>query len=221
MKSRLYSAVFQEGIFPFMGIATCIFFFPPEKIKNIFFKHRKSGEPLNSYPIRQGFVALMLIWFAIQVVLPSRHWLFNSNVHWTEEGHRLSWCMMLRSKSAYVNFKVVDGKTGQEEAVIAGNYLTAKQKRAVATKPDMCWQFLQILKEEFAKKGQSNIAIFAGGEVGINGKEQHPFYDPSVDLAQVEWHRFRKAEWLLPYKKEADTGPGALHQSWILHFRVN
>ncbi len=205
------SAVFQVGIFPFMGIAICTFFFPPEKIKNTFFKHRKSTEPLNSYTIKQGFVALMVVWFAIQIVLPSRHWLFNSNVHWTEEGHRLSWRMMLRSKSGYVNFKVVDGKTGQKEAVIAGNYLTAKQKRAVATKPDMCWQFVQILKKEYAKQGKSDIEIYATGKVGVNGRERMPLYDEKVDLAKVEWHRFRKSDWLLPYKKEVDTGPGDIY----------
>ncbi len=204
------SAVFQVGIFPFMGIAMCIFFFPPEKIKNVFFKKRDSSKPLENYPTHNGFIAVLIVWFAIQIVLPSRHWFFNSNVHWTEEGHRLSWRMMLRSKSGYASFRIVDSTTGKSELVIQGDYLTGKQKRAVATKPDMCWQFVQILKEEYAKKGKKNIEIYASGEVGINGKERHPFYDEKVDLAKVEWYRFKRSDWLLSYEEE-NTNPGTSH----------
>jgi hypothetical protein len=198
------SAIFQVGIFPFMGIAMCIFFFPPEAIKNLFFKKSETTIPIENYAIKTGFVGLMILWFVIQLVLPSRHWLFNSNVHWTEEGHRLSWRMMLRSKSGYANFKVVDVATGKEEMITQGDYLTAKQKRAVATKPDMCWQFVQILKEDYANKGQNDIEIYVTGEVGINGKKRQPFYDEEVDLAKVEWHRFKTSDWLLPYNEEAD-----------------
>lgn len=193
------SAIFQVGIFPYMGIAMCIFFFPPETIKDLFFKKSKTSIPLESYTVKKGFIAILILWFTIQIALPSRHWLFNGDVRWTEEGHRLSWRMMLRSKSGYVNFKVVDKITGKKELVIQSDYLTAKQQGAVASKPDMCWQFLQILKEEYAKKGQNDIEIYATGKVSINGKVRQPLYDEQVDLAKVEWHRFKKSEWLLPY----------------------
>ncbi|WP_316930169.1 HTTM domain-containing protein [Leeuwenhoekiella sp. MAR_2009_132] len=34
----------------------------------------------------------------MQLELPLRHWIIKDDVLWTEEGHRLSWRMMLRSK---------------------------------------------------------------------------------------------------------------------------
>lgn len=197
------SAIFQVGIFPYMGIAMCIFFFPPETIKALFFKKRITTIPLENYTVKKGFIAILIFWFTIQIALPARHWLFGSDVSWTEEGHRLSWRMMLRSKTGSVDFNVVDKTTGKKELVILGDYLTVKQQRAVATRPDMCWQFVQILKEEYAKNGQKDIEIYATGKVSINGKERKPLYDTQVDLAKVEWHRFKKSEWLLPYTEGA------------------
>ncbi len=193
------SAIFQVGIFPFMGIAMCIFFFSPETIQSLFFKNRTPTLPQQNYAVRKGFIAILILWFTIQIALPSRHWLFDSDVHWTEEGHRLSWRMMLRLKSGYVNFLVIDKTTGEKALVVQGDYLTAKQQRAIASKPDMCWQFLQILKKEYAKKGQKEIEIYATGKVSINAKDAQALYDEQVDLAKVEWHRFKKSDWLLPY----------------------
>ncbi|MGF1636002.1 MAG: HTTM domain-containing protein [Cyclobacteriaceae bacterium] len=192
------SAIFQVGIFPYMGIAMCIFFFPPLTIRHLFFKSRPVDVPEKKYAVQNPLMYGILIWLLIQLALPSRHWLYDSDVAWTEEGHRLSWRMMLRSKMGYISFKVIDPATGSEEMLDLEKYLTAKQQRAVASHPDMCWQFVQHLKKEYAAKGKPNLEIYAIGKVSLNGKPWHPLYDPERNLANVEWYRFKKSDWLLP-----------------------
>ncbi len=196
------SAVFHVGIFPFMGIAMCIFFFDPGVIRRIFFKNRIEKSNLLVYPVNKPLMAILLVWVLLQITLPSRHWFYDSNVHWSEEGHRLSWRMMLRSKGGYVNFKVVNPENDSTVMVDKSKYLTPKQQRVIATRPDMCWQFVQVLKKDFAEKGWPNAEIYAVGKVRLNGRNSQPLYNPKKNLAQVEWHRFKKSDWLLPMEQD-------------------
>ncbi|MBK6267350.1 HTTM domain-containing protein [Marivirga sp. S37H4] len=196
------SAVFQVGIFPFMGIAMCIFFFDPVTIRRIFFKSRIEKTNMLVYPVNRPLLAALMVWVLIQLVLPSRHWLYDSNVHWSEEGHRLSWRMMLRSKSGHVNFKVVNPANDSTEMVDKSKYLTFKQQRVIATRPDMCWQFVQVLKKDYAERGWSDAEIYANGKVRLNNGLRQPLYDPERNLAKVEWYRFRKSDWLLPMEED-------------------
>lgn len=194
------SAIFQVGIFPYLGIAFCIFFFPPETIRRIFFKNRMPASLSASYVPHKPLMAGIALWLLVQVTLPSRHWLFDSNVHWTEEGHRLSWRMMLRSKGGYVDFKVVYPHTQDTVLVDKSNYLTPKQQRTIATRPDMCWQFVQHLKKELG--GDAPVEIYAIGKVSLNGRTPAPLYNPERNLAEVKWYRFKKSDWLLPLEQE-------------------
>ncbi|WP_407654634.1 hypothetical protein [Catalinimonas niigatensis] len=181
-----------------MGIALCIFFFPPEAIHTVFIPKRPAIHQSNIYPIHKPLVWGLIVWVLVQAGVPSRHWLYDSHVQWTEEGHRLSWRMMLRSKSGYVNFKVFDPESGKTEFVDKSKYLTSKQQRMIASRPDMCWQFVQKLKEEYAEQGKPNVEIYAIGKVGINGRTEQALFDPERNLAEVAWHPFRKSDWLLP-----------------------
>lgn len=195
------SAVFQVGIFPYLGIAIGVFFFEPEVVRRIFFRKKPSLEGRSidpyMYPARSWLVYAFSAYLIIHVLLPLRHWLYPGDVNWTEEGHRLAWHMMLRVKTGYVNFRVVDNDTGEEWTVKPIEYLTNKQSRVIASRPDMMWQFIQILKEDLRSRGHENIAIFANGRVSLNGSDYQPLYDPEYDLTKAEWHRFRRSEWLV------------------------
>jgi hypothetical protein len=120
-------------------------------------------------------------------------------VLWTEEGHRLSWRMMLRSKSGYQVFEVVDKTTNEKKIINLKEYLSEKQRRTMVTKPDMIWQFSQRLKEQYANNGQ-DIAIFVRGKVSVNGGVSAPLINDTIDLASAKWNHFKHNDWLLPYK---------------------
>src|SRR5699024_839722 len=104
------SIVFQIGIFPYLALGLFIFFYPPKYIHRLFLKRKPfydQGEII--FPAYKNLMTAFLgVWFLIQLLLPIRHWFIKGDVLWTEEGHRLAWRMMLRSRSGYSTFKIVD-----------------------------------------------------------------------------------------------------------------
>lgn len=194
------SAVFQVGIFPYMGIAWGVFFFNPETIRNLFFKKKPKflspENPPNPRLNQKILVYALGAYLVLQLLLPLRHHLFPGNVFWTEEGHRLSWRMMLRAKYGSVNFTIKDNQSDATWQINSYDYLTRKQAGAIATRPDMCWQFVQILKKEFSEKGYEDVSIYANGYVSLNAHPSKPLYKPDYDLAKAEWHRFQSSPWL-------------------------
>ncbi|MFO7745329.1 MAG: HTTM domain-containing protein [Psychroflexus sp.] len=195
------SIVFQIGIFPYMSLAFTVFFFPKEYIHRKFLKFKpfyKSSETKipNLAPVLKTF---FVIWFTIQLLLPIRHHFINSNVFWTEEGHRMSWRMMLRSKSGYASFQVKNLNTGKTEYVKLDEYLTPKQKRNLL-KPDGIYQFTQKLKNEYAEKNIP-IEIYTRVKVSLNGRKSEFLIDPKLDLTTIEWNYFFHNDWILPEPK--------------------
>lgn len=194
------SFIFHIGIFPYMSLAFCIFFFPAEKINKWFLRNKKKyyeqGEIIVP-PYRNILIGVMAVWFVIQISLPLRHWFFKDDVLWTEEGHRLSWRMMLRGKSGRIQFNVVEKGTTDTIAINREDYLSRKQQRAVASKPDLIWQFAQRIEEDYAKKGKQ-IEVYVDGKVSVNGGPYKRIIDPKVDLAAEEWQHFRHHDWILP-----------------------
>lgn len=202
---HLFNAiVFQIGIFPFLSLAFTVFFFEPQTIRNIFLKSKTvytEGEPEN--PSYKSIILLGFgIYFLVQLLLPIRHYFIKDHVLWTEEGHRLSWRMMLRSRSGKANFKIVNNENGNFTFANLDQYLTKKQSPKVAAYPDFAWQFAQYLKKEHAKRGE-DISVFAvDSRISINGRPYLPFLDPKVDLAKEEWNHLEHHEWILPSQLE-------------------
>lgn len=211
------SFVFHIGIFPYMSISFALFFFTAETLQKRFipsslrpnFKEKlKTDEStfdrnakvfVPTY--RNILVAVLGIYFLFQLALPLRHWFFKDDVLWTEEGHRLSWRMMLRAKNGHLTVWTTDKKTFIRTKYNYHALLTQKQQRAVTTKPDMLWQLAQRIKKIEAAKGK-DVAVYMNSEVSVNGSSYYPFIDPKVDIAAEEWHPFKHSEWILASPKE-------------------
>lgn len=197
------SYVFRIGIFPYLSLAFIVFFFEPQTIRRIFLKQhepnilREESKPKN----HKWLLGVLGIYFMVQLVLPLRHHTFPDDVLWTEEGHRLSWRMMLRSRNGSTTVYTVDKETQKRTVVQLDDYLTKKQRRKVACYPDFTWQFAQHLKKEYAKKGQ-DIEVYVKSRVKVNQGKYHEFIDPEVDLASVPWKHFSHNEWIRPSQKE-------------------
>lgn len=198
------SFIFHIGIFPYMSLAFCIFFFPSEKINKVFLRGKKEFYDKAEVIVpswRNALVISMAVWFTIQLALPLRHWFFKDDVLWTEEGHRLSWRMMLRGKSGRAAFKVVEKGTSDTIFIDNADYLSRKQRRAITSKPDMIWQFAQRLKEDYAKKGK-DVEVYVEGKVSVNGGPYKVLIDPKVDLASEKWQHFKHHDWILPSEEK-------------------
>jgi uncharacterized membrane protein YphA (DoxX/SURF4 family) len=193
------SIVFQIGIFPYLSLAFALFFFEPKTLRDLFLKKKElyQGKELRVPKYKNSFIILLGVYFAFQLILPLRHWMIKDDVLWTEEGHRMSWRMMLRTKSGYLNFKVVNKKTSEFQKIKLDDYLTKKQQRSVTTKPDMIWQFAQYLKKQYALKGE-DIAVYAEGKIQVNARGYKTLVNPEIDLANEEWKHFEHHSWLMP-----------------------
>jgi len=199
---HLFNAiVFQVGVFPFLSLAFSLFFFEPKTIKNIFLKKKsfydKAEIIIPSY--RKPLLVIFGVYFIIQIALPLRHNFIEDNVLFTEEGHRMSWRMMLRSKQGVAIYTVQDKATQDTQIINLDNYLSPKQKRMASTKPDVIWQFAQHLKQDFKSKGK-DIAVYVNCKISVNGRPYKQLVNPKTDIANVKWNPFAHSEWLLPSK---------------------
>ena len=198
------SVTFQIGIFPYMGIAFCLLFFPGEPIRNYLRSTRwrdyfADGAPGVSTLAAPGrwFAIVVAVYFFLQIALPLRHLLYPGNSHWTEEGHRMSWHMMLRTKSGRMTMRIVDRESGEEWRVAPGEMLSKKQARRVAGRPDMLWRFARVLRNRYAAEGR-DVAVYADTRVSLNGHRAQALIDPKVDLSRAEWTWIEPLSWIVP-----------------------
>lgn len=197
---HLYNSVtLGIGIFPYLALAFTVFFFEAATIRRLFFRKRpvKLPEP-NGFrfripPVVLGIAAAYLL---VQTLLPLRHHLYEGNVFWTEEGHRLSWRMMLRMKSGYTRFHVVHKDSGRREPLNPADFgLNAKQLRKVGTHPDFIWQFAQKVHRKYQGEGM-DVAVYVDARVRLNDHSLQTLIDPETDLAAVPWKHHSHNEWV-------------------------
>lgn len=205
---HLFNAiVFQVGIFPFLSLAFCLFFFEAKTIHNLFLKHKPfyNSEEISIPVYATALKPILFIYFTIQLVLPIRHWFIPGDVLRTEEGHRLSWRMMLRTKSGRINYKIIDKATGKATFVPHHNLVSPKQTSLLATKPDVIWQFIQYLKKKYKAEGRSVEIYVINSKISINGGGYTPFIDPKVDLTTIEWNTFTHSDWILNERPQLEV----------------
>ncbi|WP_313386506.1 HTTM domain-containing protein [Chishuiella sp.] len=207
------SITFGIGIFPFFALAMMIFFYDPVKIQEIVFPKKsfmmdRSSEDNLLTTNRVMFSYLICLYVLWQVYLPVRHYFIPGNVFWTEEGHRLSWRMMLRNKSGEVTVYLSKpdpkhkGKFLKREKVILDDYLTYKQISKMSFSPDMMWQFARFVKLDYEKKGIQNVKVFVDAKVSVNGSPYYQFTNPNYNLAYTTWSYFGHQDWIQPQPKE-------------------
>lgn len=199
------SITLQIGIFPFFALSFVVFFYPPEKMRQLFLRKKPVAEVSGiTHEGKNILLYFFIPYFIIQLALPIRHHFIEGDVLWTEEGHRLSWRMMLRSRSGYTQYTVVDKKTGESELYVLMDVLTRKQKSGMDTKPDMIWQMAQRIKKEYAAKGK-DVAIYAKTRASVNDGPWRTLIDPDTDLALAEWNYFSHTPWILLYDDKGNV----------------
>ncbi|GEP51437.1 type I deoxyribonuclease HsdR [Flavobacterium noncentrifugens] len=195
------ASVLRIGIFPFFALSFVVFFYPADRIRTIFLRKKPAIQPDDYHFENQVRLLYFFIpYFIVQLSLPLRHYLIKGDVLWTEEGHRLSWRMMLRQRSGSAAYRVVDKKT-KEESYYNYQKLNPKQRNFVTTKPDGIWQMAQHIKKEYALQGK-DVSVFVNASVSVNAGPSQTFIDPNVDLANAKWNFFDHDEWLLLYQND-------------------
>lgn len=206
------AALFDIGIFPWLSIAATTVFFAPDWPARAAGRAagRAAAVPTDPFRVSRATRAALAAWLAFQVAVPLRHFLHPGEVSWTEEGHRFSWHMKLRSKVAKATFVVTDPLTQERLLVDPRAELEEWQARKMAGRPDMILQYAHHLAVRFALTGPGGILLrpIVRAEVhcSLNGRDPQPLVDPDVDLAAVR-RSLRSAAWIVPLREP-------LKQSW-------
>lgn len=192
------SVVFHIGIFPYMMLISSVLFFDSAFIRKLFFRNTvviSDHKPLQ-YLSEKTVKRILIPFFALMILLPLRPFYFPGSSKWTEEGHRLSWHMMLRAKYGEISYVVKRKDNGATERIDPKDRMWIKHVRKLATRPDMAWQYAQRLKKEYNDQG-IDVEIYAHCSASLNGRKMVTLIDRDVDLAAVKWKAFSHNEWIL------------------------
>ncbi len=208
--------LFRIGIFPWFMMASTVLYLPtswlpwpqswtrPERLP-----------PVQSLTGGQRAGAVVLAAYALfQILMPLRHHLYPGNVSWTEEGHRFSWHMKLRSKRGTAVFVVTDPASGRVWRIDPGKHLIRSQGQKMATHPDMILQFVRFLERRYAAAGYPNVEVRAEVMVSLNGRNPQPMIDAEVDLTKVRL-TLRPSPWIVPLYEPLPEQTGTRKQATL------
>lgn len=197
--------MFSIGIFPWMSIAATLMFLDPDHAL-----FRKSigrfrvGAPARAPATSNAVWATLVLWAVTQAVVPLRPFLYANHVHWTEDGHRFSWHMKLRSKSATGTFWIAREEGGELVRVDPRADLTTRQLDKMLSRPDMIVQYAHFLAQKHDIPAV-HVQVFAA----LNGRAPAPFTDHTVNLAH-ERRSLLPYGWVRPFQ---DTPISGRHQA--------
>ena len=198
--------IFNIGIFPYLSLVLTSMFFEPDwprrfvdwlAVRSRIVRGRmlawremprRAVSPDKLWHPRPAAILLLI---GLHVFLPLRNYLFGSDVNWTEEGHRYSWRMMLRSKQGAGYYRLVY-PDGRQETVNPRDSLDDRQYRKMVTHPDMILQYAHHLRDLRAEP----VAVHGVFKVRLNGRRRQTFIDPQADLAKIEWNWFSRKPWV-------------------------
>ena len=208
--------IFNIGIFPYLSLVLTSMFFAPDwplrfvrwlAVRNRrvrrwraqWMAHLHGYPPVRLTPHLRPAALVLLV--ALHVFLPLRNYLFGSDVNWTEEGHRYSWRMMLRSKQGSGYYRIVDPATGQAEVVRPADSLDQRQYTKLVTHPDMILQYAHYLRDLRMQQGRQ-VQVYGNFRVRLNGRQSQVYIDPEADLATIHWSWLSAKPWVLPELRE-------------------
>lgn len=196
------SQLFNIGIFPWFAIGATLMFMPPAWFRRLlaFLPGEQAFTGSVGFAYSRWITVGILLYFAVQVLLPLRHWLYPGDPSWTEEGHTLAWHMRLRSKSGDIAFYLSDPDSGSAWQVDARDYLTSRQFDQMKDNPDMILRFSHHLAD-LHRDAHPNIRVHVRAMISLNSREPQLLIDPTADLAQMP-DSLLAADWILPLMQQ-------------------
>lgn len=199
--------LFNIGIFPWLALAATLLFLPPHWFRLRFAPAPPALPTLWQGSVRQKTLAgLIGVFFAMQLLLPLRHFLYPGYVSWTEEGHNFAWHMKLRDKDGEALFFASDPHTGMTWQVSLKPYLTTRQIDQMHDNPQMILRFARYLAAQVAAEGTADAQIRVWAMISLNNRAPQLLIDPTANLA-IEPDTLLPAHWILPLLQDPSPLP--------------
>jgi vitamin K-dependent gamma-carboxylase len=212
--------LFNIGIFPWLMIAATALYFDPswprraiDRVRRMLGRrappeaggaHALLAPPMGDRlrPAQRVTVALLGAYLAVQLLLPLRHFLYPSNVDWTEEGYLYAWRMKLTAKDASAQFFATDPSTNTTWEIDPRPYFSRPALRAssyeeIARRPDLTLQFAHHLASDLRRRGYANVEVRALVTASMNRRRRQLLIDPRADLA-AQPRTLGPSAWIVP-----------------------
>ncbi len=191
------SRLFTIGVFPWLAIAMTTLFLDPSWPRRLLRKERPTVPASATYTMGRGLAALLTLYFAIQFLVPLRHFLYPGNPDWTEQGHRFSWHMMLRTKASKCRYFVTHADAPEPVKVYPTDYVTDYQAMKMSGRPDMILQLAHHIGRSLEARGYRDVEVRVKTEAALNGRPAQDLIRRRTDLLQ-EKRSLRNYDWIVP-----------------------
>jgi hypothetical protein len=179
------------GLFPLLMTLSSLIFFEPDWPER-FLPSRGTSPARPGFEIRRSWMAVAVLYLALMVVVPLRHYVVPGDAKWTGEGYLGSWQVMLSEKSGSATFVVTDPQSGGTWRVPPPGFLTPRQQIVMATDPVMIKQTADLIADDLG-----GVQVAADVVLSFNGRPSTQFTDPAVDLTAVSLGDPAR-DWLTP-----------------------
>jgi len=202
------------GIFPFLMIATNLFFLDAEKMQQVVSRfvpasakkdvRKKGGEkslsPVSLQP-KKIVVVCITVYVVAQLLLPLRHFLIPGNVDWTGEGYYFSWRMKIRSKKVDNTIYVQSDPSAERHRVYPLGLLNTLQYQMVCEHPAAMHYFVQYLKRTGKEKmNMKDPHFYLNWKCAMNGHPYEAVVDSSADFGALSHHMLTHDSWINPFE---------------------
>ena len=205
--------LFPVGMFPYIMIVSGLIFFEANvhqkilailtkilRLKRALLTTAKTRNTTYAYSSlsKKIIPPILLVFFAIQLLLPWRYLMYPNELFWTEEGYRFSWRVMLIEKVGLSIFTIVDPESGKQFDIRNSDFLTDFQIKQMSTQPDFIVQYAHMLRDHYISEGIKSAEVYVKSYVTLNGRLNKEFIDSKINLAN-EKDSFAHKKWILPF----------------------
>ena len=205
--------LFPIGMFPYIMIVSGLIFFEANvhqkilailtkilRLKRALLTTAKTRNTTYAYSSlsKKIIPPILLVFFAIQLLLPWRYLMYPNELFWTEEGYRFSWRVMLIEKVGLSIFTIVDPESGKQFDIRNSDFLTDFQIKQMSTQPDFIVQYAHMLRDHYISEGIKSAEVYVKSYVTLNGRLNKEFIDSKINLAN-EKDSFAHKKWILPF----------------------
>lgn len=197
----LNAVLFQIGIFPWFMLGASLIFFPAPHFRRWLTRFGILPKAVASNVEQQHFAlsslgyAGLVVFAAWQILFPLRHFLYNSNPSWSDEGHRFSWHMKLRDKES--EFNLVATSKDSTWLIDSKRILLKHQYGKIASTPDLLVEFAQYIGKGFIESGHPDVVIKVKAVASLNGRKPQFLLDTGRNLMTIE-RSLMQADWIEP-----------------------
>ncbi len=198
------------GIFPYLGIASCLLFMDPKTPTKWFswisghlkkhLKHSEGAYPTHFRPLKPAAILLVVLFFGLQLVMPFRHHLYHGHVSQNEHGALFSWLDFFIHKYSEITVSYVDRKDPSTpiKTLDLGKDLSPFQYH-IADSPFFIWSYIKSKEAEYAQQGRNGLAFFCNSEQSLNGRDLIYNINSFAIINKQLWKPLTRQSWILPY----------------------